>query len=187
MTKNKSLDGSWVYEPLNPMGRAQSSAYDSLLSGTDLTAEQKLVREIIQNSNDARLKTQSQVNVEIYRQVKKGDDLSKMITALSLKGSTSPINRLDALNLNSDNSFERIANNGIDTEVQVTVFQDFGTCGLGFSGGKNRFKSLLLDIGRNVQLENSSGEGAGGTYGMGSSILQTCSDVKTIVVYRRLR
>ena len=45
----------WVFERMNPMGGARSTAWRDTLEGLDLSIEARIAREAIQNSADATL------------------------------------------------------------------------------------------------------------------------------------
>ena len=48
-------EGKWNFEVVPRRPGAMSTVYDHALEGTSLTTEEKLIREVIQNSKDARV------------------------------------------------------------------------------------------------------------------------------------
>ncbi len=177
-TKSKSV-GEWVFERVNPMGGARATAWQDTLEGSDLSSEERIAREAIQNSVDATLPEQ---RTEVFVWDKELSDLEtkNFKDLLNLESREAPTGRLPKLGLKEDNSFERIKRG--TGGIRVTIIEDRNTCGLGFDeqDNKDRFKELCLFLGQESTAVDSN---RGGSYGFGKTVYQALSDSRTFFVY----
>ena len=170
--------GQWVFERVNPMGGARATAWRDTLEGSDLTAEQRIAREAIQNSVDATISSKK-TEILVWDKTISGEEADAFRNILGLDSSDSPTGRLAKLDLPEDNSFAKLAKS---EPSHVTIIEDHNTCGLGFDEktGKDRFKELCLYLGQDTA--DVEGE-RGGSYGFGKTVYQASSDCRTFLVY----
>lgn len=160
------------------MGGARATAWRDTLEGSDLTAEQRIVREAVQNSVDATI-PRKKTEIFVWDKTISGDEADAFRNILALDSSDSPIGRLAKLDLPRDNSFAKLANG---EPTHVTIIEDHNTCGLGFDEktSKDRFKELCLYLGQDTTDVESE---RGGSYGFGKTVYQASSDCRTFLVY----
>ena len=160
---NKQLNGQWVFERMNPMGGARSTAWQDTLEGLDLSIEARIAREAIQNSADATLPGEK-TDVLVWDKLLTAAERSTFRDILDLDSPDSPTGRLEKLSLREGNFFERSeAGNG---GFRVTIIEDHNTCGLGIDTktGKDRFEELCLFLG---QDDTEVDPNRGGSYCFG--------------------
>ncbi len=140
----------------------------------------RVVREAIQNSVDATLDNQK-TDVVLRNQTFTGVQADRFEELLRLDSEGSPAERVGLLGLNSNNTFERLHRNQAP-RVNVTIIEDWNTCGLGYDvrDGKDRFDELCLSFGQD--RTGASGE-RGGSYGFGKEVYEETSDCNTFLVY----
>ena len=170
---------TWVFELDTPMGGARATTYQDTLEGSELSGEQRLAREAIQNSVDATLPGRK-TEILVWDKALLSDEITQIERALQLGSSDSPVARLEKLGLVEDNSLYA-ASNGTG-EIRVTIIEDRNTFGLGFDEvkKKDRFRELCLYIG---QHETDVDPERGGSYGFGKTVYQKQSDCHTFFVY----
>ena len=175
--------GKWLFERMNPMGGARSTAWRDTLEGLDLSIEARIAREAIQNSADATLEGEK-TEVLVWDKPLTAEEESTFRQILNLDSPDSPTGRLNELGLQEGSFFERVgAGSG---EVRVTIIEDHNTCGLGIDGanGKNRFEELCLFLG---QDDTEVDPNRGGSYCFGKTVYQANSKCRTFVVYSHFK
>ena len=165
---NAMHKGEWVFERANPMGGARATAWQDTLEGSDLSSEERLAREAIQNSVDATLPDQ-RTEVFVWDKAISAQEITNFRDLLGLDSEDAPTGRLSKLGLKEANSFERMKTGS--GEIRVTIIEDRNTCGLGFDerDGKDRFKELCLFLG---QESTAVDKDRGGSYGFGKTVYQ---------------
>ena len=178
---NAQGNGEWVFERSNPMGGARATAWQNTLEGSDLSSEERIAREAIQNSVDATLPGQ-RTEVFVWDKALSNQEEQNFVCLLGLKSSDAPTGRLSKLGLREGNSFERLRD-GVGG-IRVTIIEDSNTCGLGFdeTDGKDRFEELCLFLGQESTTVDST---RGGSHGFGKTVYQELSDCRTFFVYSR--
>jgi hypothetical protein len=176
-------EGAWVFEREPPMGGASTAAWLNPLTGSELSSEEVLAREAIQNSCDAQIDDRN-VLIKFSRQTLTGESAAGFIDALKLH--EGPIARLQVLGLPADNTLARIAAGDGELKLELLYIEDFETRGLGgrIEEGwepEDRFRRLCLWLGIEDRAEESSSRG--GSFGYGKSVYAGNSDVRTVVFY----
>ena len=175
----KQHTGQWVFERMNPMGGARSTAWRDTLEGLDLSIEARIAREAIQNSADATL-ARKKTEVLVWDKPLTAAEESTLREILDLDSQDSPTGRLSGLGLEEGNFFGRPRAGG--GEVRVTIIEDHNTCGLGIDtkDGKDRFEELCFFLG---QDDTEVDPNRGGSYCFGKTVYQAHSGCRTFVVY----
>ena len=175
--------GQWVFERMNPMGGARSTAWRDTLEGLDLSIEARIAREAIQNSADATLMGEK-TEVLVWDKPLTAKELTTFSEIFHLGSPDSPTGRLSELGLEEGNFFSGSKSEG--DEVRVTIIEDHNTCGLGIDekNGKNRFEELCLFLGQDDTEVDPS---RGGSYCFGKTVYQANSNCRTFVVYSHFK
>ena len=179
---------TWIFEEIGGWGGVTGEGWKNVLASTeDLTEEGRLVREAIQNLNDAHDKSSedSSVRARITRRILSAKDLEKMAELLRLHDELGK--RLEYLKLDSNNAFLRMIKGKGD--VEITIIEDFNTIGLGGAlpgtHGQtlegDHFQKLLYLLGGTDKT--SSAALSGGSYGYGKSVYSAASDCSTAFYY----
>lgn len=170
----------WVFEKESPMGGAQSTAWTSdTLEGSDLSSEERIAREAIQNSVDATLDGRT-TEMFVWGRTLKGAEVKKFSNLLKLHIPDSPVSRYDKLGLPKNNVFELVTSDSNDSLIQLTVIEDRSTFGLGYVNGEDHFRSLCLYLG---QPSMNVDKVTGGAFGFGKAVYQGLSNCNTFIVY----
>ena len=175
----KQPTAQWVFERMNPMGGARSTAWRDTLEGLDLSIEARIAREAIQNSADATLRGEK-TEVLVWDKTLTAGEQSTLREILALDSPDSPTGRIDRLGLEEGNFFKGSKAGG--GKVRVTIIEDHNTCGLEFDteSGKDRFEELCLFLG---QDDTEVDPNRGGSYCFGKTVYQANSGCRTFVVY----
>ena len=169
----------WVFERMNPMGGARSTAWRDTLEGLDLSIEARIAREAIQNSADATLDGEK-TEILVWDKPLTASEQATFREILNLDSPDSPTGRIGELGLVDGNFFDGTRPGG--DEVRITIIEDHNTCGLGIDtvSGKDRFEELCLFLGQDDAEVDPS---RGGSYCFGKTVYQANSGCRTFVVY----
>lgn len=161
------------------MGGARATAWRDTLEGANLSQEERIAREAIQNSADAT-RPNEKTEVVVRTKTLSAADAAGVRDALALRSPGSPIRRLDTLGLPDDNALKRIAEGA--GGVRTTTIEDWNTFGLGYDpdDGKDRFDELCLYLGQDSASVDAA---RGGSYGFGKTVYEQASDCRTFIVY----
>lgn len=182
MTRSDAV-GSWWFDPARA-GTMRTSGLRSLLEGAHLTGPEMFVREVTQNSVDARLDSNEPVVMHFSSYLLTPSQRRAMNDFLLGDGQVS--NRLDTFK-----GQEQFAANGgffgaenVEAETRVLLVEDFGTKGLGGSfggdGPEDHFSRLVYFFGQSHE------EGSrGGAFGFGKSVYSVASAVRTVIYYSK--
>ena len=181
MAQNKPIDSAeWVFEKESPMGGAQSTAWTpDTLEGSDLSSEERIAREAIQNSVDATLDGLNTEMLVCGRSLS-GAEAKEFSNLLKLENPGSPASRYDKLGLPTNNIFQQFASGHSDSSIQLAVIEDRNTFGLGYVNGEDHFRSLCLYLGQPSMNVNKV---TGGAFGFGKAVYQGLSNCNTFIVY----
>ena len=140
-------NAEWFFVAEDPNDRVRSTTRRHALEGSNLNMVSRVVREAIQNSVDATLDNQK-TSLLFYNQTLAGEISVRFKELLKLDAKGSPSERVKLLGLQSNNAFERLRMNPAQ-RVNVTIIEDWNTCGLGYDAkdGKDRFDELCLSFG----------------------------------------
>jgi hypothetical protein len=167
------LRPKWNYEVVPKDGAAGASAYVNTLAGTTPPPD-RLPREGIQNSRDARRHFDGQVQIK-YRlyEVYDNEKLS-FLEALQIdENSLHP-------DLAAFAASHTISKEAIQQPLKLLYCEDFQTMGLKgdpTSYDETPWRTYLHSLGE------SGKEEGGGAYGFGKSVFPALSRIKTIVIY----
>ncbi len=173
----------WVFDPAPPSGSLSGgvAAQFSFDCGID-----SLVRESIQNSMDARNEGVTKARI-VFRLVQlDGKYLDEFKDAINWRSEewgladnlesvkpTSPSGLLIKRGLNEIDE---------DGRLSLLVIEDYGTKGLNgeeFHDPKGSFGSLV----KHTLISHKSDESAGGSFGLGSSVLWSMSSIQTVLFH----
>lgn len=170
----------WFFVAEDPNDRVRSTTRRHALEGSNLHTVARVVREAIQNSVDATVDNEK-TEVVFCNQTLTGSKANQLGQLLCLDTDGSPAERAGYLGLPTNNTFEQWRVNK-DPIVDVTIIEDWNTCGLGYDAddGIDRFDELCLSFGqdRTGALGNR-----GGSYGFGKEVYEEASDCNTFLVY----
>ena len=136
------------------------------------------VREVLQNSNDARLDNDQPARVTFKLESLQGDEAISYLRALDID------TWADHANLATDTksgkhiaeAITRIKN---DEEIRVLTIEDENTEGL--LGEENADESNFTALVRDVLFSSKSGDTAGGSYGLGKAVLWLYSGLSLVM------
>jgi hypothetical protein len=173
-------NAEWFFVAEDPNDRVRSTTRRHALEGSNLNMVSRVVREAIQNSVDATLDNQK-TSLLFYNQTLAGEISVRFKELLKLDAKGSPSERVKLLGLQSNNAFERLRMNPAQ-RVNVTIIEDWNTCGLGYDAkdGKDRFDELCLSFGQDSTWASGN---RGGSYGFGKEVYEEASDCNTFLVY----
>lgn len=178
--------GQWWFAPLQA-GSTTTSGLRTLLMGAHLKPAEMFVREVTQNSVDARMPALTST-VEMTFHV--GSLLPSQHKHLRtfLLGNGTLLKHADAMETPAGPDPEAVALRGFASEfgqTRVLRVEDFGTRGLGGvvggNGNEDHFSRLVYFFGQSHEL----GSTAGGAFGFGKSVYSVASAVRTVVYYSR--
>ena len=137
------------------------------------------VREVLQNSNDQSLDNTNPVEVTFRFVTLQGDERDAFLEALQWNNGLS--DRFDSLSTaDRGRGYERFVDNVSDpeSELRLLIIEDKNTTGLtGDWDGTSNYAALVRD-----ELYSSKKEDtAGGSYGLGKSVLWTFSSASTVL------
>ncbi len=177
LSADDGSDIGWAFRPAPKDGGKDfgNSNVWSFNPGLDV-----LVREVLQNAQDAALSTEAQVEVVFKIITLRGGDLDRFLHALCWSSDLEP--HLKAASV-GDQRFNTLLRDGLnrvnDTrELRLLVIEDSATVGLtGPERGTGNFVALCRD---NLHSHKTSG-GAGGAYGLGKAVLWRASRLFTVL------
>ena len=173
------MSATWIFDPAAPSGaRSGGNAAEYSFEGQIDT----LVREVVQNSMDAVLDKQKAVRVR-FRLVELSGPARKNF--LDGMGWTSLVDNLVAVpksrgGLAVNAAVEKITS---EKKIRILVIEDRNTKGLEggeqreSDGAPNSFRSLVYD---ELYSDKADG-GAGGSFGLGKSVLWAFSGIETVL------
>lgn len=137
------------------------------------------VREVLQNANDQGLPNHDPVEVTFRFVTLRGDELDDFLEALQWEGGLS--DRLDSLSeADRGRGYERFVDDVSDTEskLRLLIVEDRNTTGLtGEWDDASNYAALVRD----ELYSSKQADTAGGSYGLGKSVLWTFSSASTVV------
>ncbi len=175
--------GSWWFDPARA-GTMRTSGLRSLLEGAHLTGPEMFVREVTQNSVDARLDSNEPVRMRYSSYVLTPSQRLAMRDFLQGDGQI-------ATRMGSFKGREQFSGDGgffederSEKETRVLLVEDFGTKGLGGNIGEDgpddHFSRLVYFFGQSHE------EGAtGGAFGFGKSVYSVASAIRTVIYYSK--
>jgi len=136
------------------------------------------VREVLQNSNDARLDNDQPARVTFKLESLQGDEAIEYLRALDIETWSEHANL--ATNTESGKhiaeAIKRIKN---DEQIRVLTIEDENTEGL--LGEENADESNFTALVRDVLFSSKSGDTAGGSYGLGKAVLWLYSGLSLVM------
>lgn len=136
------------------------------------------VREVLQNSNDARLENDQPARVTFRIESLRGSDAEEYLKTLDIN-SWADHAKL-ATNTESGKhiaeAIDRIKN---DEEIRILTIEDENTEGL--LGEENADESNFTALVRDVLFSSKSGDTAGGSYGLGKAVLWLYSGLSLVM------
>ena len=168
----------WIFEPVHGMGGADGSAYCNTLQGAG-TPSIRLVREVIQNSTDAEVSSDTKVVVKFRLKRVKDGERDSFLSVSQISNFFSE--RKGKLGFDNSNALS-VANNANKT-LGLLYIEDYNTTGLlgELSDSHSNFHRLLLSLGNEQKVFDEMH--SGGSYGYGKSVLSSNSRIRTIFAY----
>lgn len=167
----------WIFEeqPLN--GGAAGDVTGQLTNGIPLSSAERLARESIQNSVDARTeKPNGSVRVDFRFKQLGAAEWEKFKKVSCLKDI---VEREESLKLSKLNGLKKTSQ-----PIQLLFIDDYDTTGL--SGApedpQSHFRRLIFDVAGGQKVYDP---GTGGSYGFGKAVYGSSSEIKTIFVFSR--
>ena len=159
-----------------------TSIFNNVLQSSGFTAEERLVREALQNSVDARREAaEAPVAVRIERLSVTGSEKAKLVSALRL--ADEPLGRQTHFGLPSGNALETITDD--DVPLSLLIISDFNTKGLGGNfggtGDDDHFGRLVINLGVDDKADASSV--SGGSFGFGKTVYGKASKIGVVAFY----
>ena len=176
--------GTWWFHPMGA-GTVATQGLRSLLEGAHLTPSEMFVREVTQNSVDARRNDSSDpVRMRFTSRALLPSQARRLRDFLCNRDLVERLSILMGREGFPDDggAFARLLAG--DSTVRVLTVEDFGTKGLGGTiggrGEEDHFSRLVYYFGQ------SHGESeAGGAFGFGKSVYSVASSVRTVIYYSR--
>lgn len=173
------MNEQWVFDPAPPSGRRTGgrSAEFSFEGSIDT-----LVRESIQNSLDARQSEELPVEMKFRLVELQGPDLERFLAAVHWNTLEDNLDAVDdergGKPINS--AIEKMKDDG---KLRLLVIEDRNTKGLGGTErrGSDQEKNSYCALVRDELYSDKHGENAGGSFGLGKSLLWAYSGIKTVL------
>jgi hypothetical protein len=162
-------------EPFAPSGAADAAARDNAFGTTRLSTWERLLRETLQNSWDAR-------------QDKPGGSIAYSVALRSLSGSADHALREGVFGRRPRHHERLAAILASPDPIELLLISDRRTVGLGgptnsaavtAEGDPTNYKDLILNFGNDASKPYTDG----GTYGIGKAVLFRASAASTCIVY----
>lgn len=136
------------------------------------------VREVLQNSNDARLDNNQPARVTFKLKSLEGDEAMRYLQALDINTWSEHADLATGMESGKHiaDAIERIKD---DEKIRVLTIEDENTEGL--LGGENANESNFTALVRDVLFSNKSSRTAGGTYGLGKAVLWLYSGLSLVM------
>lgn len=136
------------------------------------------VREVLQNSNDARLDNDQPARVTFKLASLEGDDAIEYLRALDIETWSEHAN-LATDTESGKHIAEAIKRIKDDEKIRVLTIEDENTEGL--LGEENADESNFTALVRDVLFSSKSGDTAGGSYGLGKAVLWLYSGLSLVM------
>ncbi|MBV0903475.1 hypothetical protein [Haloarcula salina] len=136
------------------------------------------VREVLQNSNDARLDNEQPAQVTFKLESLQGDEAIEYLKILDIETWSKHANLATDTKSGKHivEAIERIKN---DEEIRILTIEDENTEGL--LGEENADESNFTALVRDVLFSSKSGDTAGGSYGLGKAVLWLYSGLSLVM------
>ncbi|KAB7518830.1 hypothetical protein [Halosegnis rubeus] len=136
------------------------------------------VREVLQNSNDARLENDQPAQVTFRLESLQGDEAKEYLNALDIERWAKHAN-LATDTESGKHIAEAIERIKEDNEIRILTIEDENTGGL--LGEENADESNFTALVRDVLFSSKSGDTAGGSYGLGKAVLWLYSGLSLVM------
>jgi len=172
----------WEFQPKLPKMSPNVRAFRNVLQSAGFTDEERLVRESLQNSVDARAPdAEAPVRVRIEKRVLAGKAKSELVAALGLNGE--PLSRHALFNLPQGNAFEKLTQ--ARSPLSIVQVSDFNTKGLSGTwngtSANDHFGRLVVHFGNDDKAEGVAS--SGGSFGFGKTVYAKASKIGIVVYY----
>ncbi|WP_128081376.1 hypothetical protein [Haloferax sp. ATB1] len=136
------------------------------------------VREVLQNSNDARLENDQPARVTFKLESLRGDEAIEYLRALDIETWSEHAN-LATDTKSGKHIAEAIKRIKDNEEIRILTIEDENTEGL--LGEENADESNFTALVRDVLFSSKSGDTAGGSYGLGKAVLWLYSGLSLVM------
>ncbi|MEE6211095.1 hypothetical protein U3A55_13175 [Salarchaeum sp. III] len=136
------------------------------------------VREVLQNSNDARLNHDDPAQVTFRIETLEGDELEAYLDALDVDTWAEHAN-LATDTESGEHLAESISRIEDDRSLRILTIEDQNTEGL--LGAENADQSNFTALVRDVLFSSKSGDTSGGSYGLGKAVLWLYSGLSMVL------
>ncbi len=172
------MSGQWGFTTSHPTDARYGDDVAKYAMSHGEPGLKTFVREVLQNSNDARLDNDQPARVTFKLETLQDDEAIKYLRALDIETWSEHANL--ATNTESGKhiaeSIKRIKN---DEEIRVLTIEDENTEGL--LGEENADESNFTALVRDVLFSSKSGDTAGGSYGLGKAVLWLYSGLSLVM------
>ncbi|PSP37985.1 hypothetical protein BRC71_08415 [Halobacteriales archaeon QH_7_65_31] len=136
------------------------------------------VREVLQNSNDARLDNDQPARVTFKLESLRDDEAIEYLTSLDIETWSEHAN-LSTDTESGEHIAEAIKRIKDEEEIRILTIEDENTQGL--LGEENADESNFTALVRDVLFSSKSGDTAGGSYGLGKAVLWLYSGLSLVM------
>lgn len=168
---------NFIRQGLN--GGSTGEAFYSTLNNNAFPIPERLAREALQNSRDAKLEGR-RLRVDFRFVELAGEEKAEFVDALDL---TALAKRRELLGLPAGTCLETLGDPQVS--IRILLVSDFGTFGLWGDPYKpgSHLRRLLLTLGDRSKARQD--EHSGGSYGFGKAVYSSSSRIRTIIAYSR--
>ncbi len=172
------MTGRWGFTTSRPTDARYGDDVAKYAMSSSEQGLKTFVREVLQNSNDARLNNEEPAKVTFRLETLEGEDLQPYLEAFDasewsehakLAGETEGGEHIK-------NSIERIKEEG---KIRILTIEDENTEGL--VGSETADQSNFTALVRDVLFSSKSGDTSGGSYGLGKAVLWLFSGLSTVM------
>lgn len=172
------MSGEWGFTTSRPTDARYGDDVAKYAMSSGDQGLKTFVREVLQNSNDARLYNDDPAQVTFRLETLEGDDLREYLEALDISTWSDHANLACETESGEHlaESMERIQDEG---KLRVLTIEDQNTQGL--LGAETADQSNFTALVRDVLFSSKSGDTSGGSYGLGKAVLWLFSGLSMVV------
>ncbi len=170
---------TWNFVAQGLNGGSTGEAFYSTLNNNQFPIPERLAREALQNSRDAKL-DDKRLRVDFRFVELVGEQKEAFVETLDLPALAK---RRDVLGLATGTCLDTLDDPAVP--IRLLLVSDFGTFGLWGNPYKpgSHFRRLLLTLGDRSKARQDAH--SGGSYGFGKAVYSASSRIRTIVAYSR--
>ncbi|TMT79044.1 hypothetical protein E2L06_19645 [Haloterrigena sp. H1] len=172
------MSGTWGFTTSRPTDARYGDDVAKYAMSNGEQGLKTFVREVLQNSNDARLDNDDPAQVTFRLETLEGDDLKAYLNALDIN-TWSDHASLAADTESGEHISEAMARIEDEKSLRVLTIEDQNTQGL--LGAETADQSNFTALVRDVLFSSKSGDTSGGSYGLGKAVLWLYSGLSMVL------